>query len=286
MLLSFFFVKGVTFRPHHRRYSVVTGLRIYPANNNPGADPVWYTLQGRSRMGVKIKDAAYNMCWYADSSYYIKFGDCSNSSDEYLFYTNMIGEIRSVKYNWMCVDPTYYTSTYSRLVTCHSYYYGEDNSSTDMHKFTFDTQDGGGFVIKPDYLSGYCMDHHLELGDLYAHGCHGGANQKFFVASEGRWDVSVDDDWIDIAGGNLPWVSMEERNALGQAIYSTDLAADANKYVMEVGFPHNIGAYYEYKVTFPELRDPDSLQVQFSEMELPGIQLYLGDDGGTQVSLK
>lgn len=75
---------------------------------------------------------------------------------------------------------------------------------------------------------------------------------------------------------------MEERNALGQVIYSTHLTADVNEYVTEVEFPSNIRAFYEYKVTFPELRDPNSLQVQFSELELPGTQLYLGNDGGTK----
>merc|ERR1712176_1178336 len=87
-------------------------------------------------MGVKIKDSDSNTCWFVGSNYYIYTSNCSNEGDEYLFYTNELREIRSVKYNYMCVDTSYYENQYSALVTCRSYYYGGDHPETSVHQYT------------------------------------------------------------------------------------------------------------------------------------------------------
>lgn len=275
-----FGIPGVVFRPDSMRYSVVSGLRIYPANNHPGADPRRYTLHGRNKPGVKIKGADSNLCWYINSDNKIATGNCNNDGDEYLFYRNELGEIRSPKHIGRCLDPTY-TGGFTMFVVCHSYIYGNEDLQAAGHQFRFDgSAHTDGMVIKS---SDSCLDHSDTTGFIYPLATTGDDSslcQKFFIGSEGVWDVSSNEGWHDISSGTLPWIASSHRNALGRAISSTHLAADEYKHVVEVKFYDNVMPFYEYKVTFPELRDPDSVLVHFAELELPGKKLFAGNDGG------
>ena len=63
---------------------------------------------------------------------------------------------------------------------------------------------------------------------------------------------------------------------MGLKIESTYERGDTSHYYMEVTFYDNVMPYMDYKISFPELRDPDSLSLQFAEIELPGLILHTG----------
>lgn len=92
---------------------------------------------------------------------------------------------------------------------------------------------------------------------------------------EGR--LSSSSSWTLIGSGDLPWKDVATaRNARGQTI--TDSTYDAvdpayETTSTEVTFPGNVAAYLEYRVTFPETRDPNKAYVQLAELELPGVVL-------------
>jgi len=100
--------------------------------------------------------------------------------------------------------------------------------------------------------------------------CSTETTQKFY-ANGGQLMSGA--DWTFIQEGHLPWVSGFDRNPTGQVVQSTYENGDTNKYYMEVKFFENTTPFYEYKILFPVLRDPQSVTIQFSELELPGLLL-------------
>ena len=76
--------------------SVVTSLRIYMANNNPGADPVKYRISGRLMSGANVKNSVNGLCWSVGDQYGILMGDhnCSSTDSRQKFFMNERGEIR------------------------------------------------------------------------------------------------------------------------------------------------------------------------------------------------
>jgi len=72
-------------------------------------------------------------------------------------------------------------------------------------------------------------------------------------------------------------VSDFDRNPTGVHISSTYENGDDARYYMDVKFYQNTTPYYEYRVSFPELRNPDSLVLQISEVELPGMLVDEGE---------
>lgn len=78
-------------------------------------------------------------------------------------------------------------------------------------------------------------------------------------------------DWTPITQGDLPWKDgpIPDRNARGSMIESSVSEGDASKEYAEVSF-ENDSLYKEYRLTFPQTRDPSSAYLQFSEVELTG----------------
>ena len=311
-------VPAISFRPNAIRYSIVSGMRIYTgmylpvhdfafavpvylqrhfpaiqANNDAGSDPRRYLLQGRNKPGAKIKNVNTETCWHITANFTIASGDCSNEGDEYLFYTNRFGELRSPLYVGRCVDPTSYELGHMEFSTCHSYERGENHTKSRDNYFFFNgTVDGGIFSIESIKLDGWdnttaddmCVEQSLAENAVNIQTCSGGDIQQFYVGSEGVFNVSNDEAWDEIGSGILPWVSVDSRNAIGQAISSTFAEADESLNFMEVKFYENTQSYYEYKVSFPELRSHDATHLHFAEIELPGKKLFKGIDGGAEVS--
>jgi len=265
-------VPGMSISPSHGRMSVVTGLRIYTANNNPNADPVKYRIKGRNMGGANVKDRRYNSCWWLNDSQRINpTADCDSSSPRQKFYMNDLGEIRVKSHPGLCLDPRYgMEAGYEGnvMIQCFSDTYGANHDLARNHKFTFDpSTERLESVIYP----GYCIDYEFILGFISMGRCHTGQNQRFYYS--GDFDDTADDSWTLIKEGDLPWISEFDRNPLGVGISSTYENGDDNKYYMEVKFYGNTIPYYEYQIRFLELRNPEYLQLQFSEIELPGLLL-------------
>lgn len=273
-------IPALSFRPNDGRYSITSGMRIYTANNDGGADPKRYLLQGRNKPGVKIKDVVTESCWYITNDNTIATGNCTNDGDEYLFYTNGWGEIRSPLHIGRCVDPTTYLYGHMEFSTCHSYERGENQTKTRDNYFTFNGTLDGMFSMKSVKLGDKCIEQYLTGNVVNLRPCTGNNTQQFFVASEGVFNVSSDEAWEEISSGILPWRSKHSRNAIGQAISSTFAEADDDLNLIEVKFYENTQPYYEYKVSFPELRSKNADHMHFAELELPGKKLFDGIDGG------
>ena len=120
-------IKGIMISPSHGQMSVVTGLRIYMANNNPGADPVKYLVSGRLMSGANVKNSVNGLCWSVDEQYgSILMGNanCSSNDSRQKFIMNELGEIRVKSKPGSCLDHRYgyypdrYTS--SRFIPCFS----------------------------------------------------------------------------------------------------------------------------------------------------------------------
>jgi len=122
---------------------------------------------------------------------------------------------------------------------------------------------------------GKCIDYDFDLDLVWTQPCHDGQNQQFDFT--GNFDDTIENSWTLIQQGDLPWISEFDRNPLGVAVSSTYENGDENFYHMEVKFFANTMPYQEYEIRFPELRNPDSLQLQFSEIELPGMLLNEGE---------
>ena len=119
-------IKGIIISPSHGRTSVVTGLRIYMANNNPGADPVKYRISGRLMSGANVKNNVDGLCWSVEEQYGILMGNakCSSNDRRQKFFMNELGEIRVRSRPGSCLDHRYgfypdrFTS--SRFIPCFS----------------------------------------------------------------------------------------------------------------------------------------------------------------------
>ena len=109
-----------------------------------------------------------------------------------------------------------------------------------------------------------------SLGGIYPDRCTGQSSQQFGFFG-GSFASSQTQSWTVISEGTLPWISEYSRNPIGLEIVSNYEDADQGKYFMEVPFYNNTTPYYEYMIEFPQMRDPQSRQVHFGEIELPGL---------------
>jgi hypothetical protein len=130
---------GVIVSPSHGMLSIVTGLRIYTANNNPAADPIKYRISGRRRVpGANVKNIIDGKCWSVDDYYGILMGNavCSASDPRQRFFLNSLGEIRVISRPGWCLDHRYgfYPSSFtsSRFIPCYS-----DNPSYQSSSYSY-----------------------------------------------------------------------------------------------------------------------------------------------------
>lgn len=270
-------VPGMKITPSHGRWSVVTGLRVYTANNNAGADPIKYRIEGRVLGGANMRVRYANRCLQSYNNGRVRTtANCDTSSLSQRFYMNELGEIRS-KYNpGLCLDPRYgisYPQHGHQFHACFSDIYGEDSSEARIQQFIIvpETEQ-----IQSVYYEN-CIEYHSTFNTIYQNGCRTHVVQKFWF-SEGYFKSWFGTGtWNLISQRNLPWVSDFDRNPNGVHISSTYGNGDDARYYMDVKFYDNTTPYYEYRVSFPELRNPDSLVLQISEVELPGMLLDEGE---------
>ena len=88
---------GVVVTPTHGRMSLVSGMRIYTPNNNPGADPMKYAIQGRHQSGSGVQDRMDDKCWELsplDGNKIILTESCDDSNPNQRFYMTANNEIR------------------------------------------------------------------------------------------------------------------------------------------------------------------------------------------------
>ena len=91
------------------------------------------------------------------------------------------------------------------------------------------------------------------------------------VAYKVQGRVDSTSPWVLIGEGDLPWKDVAPgRNARGVAIASTYESGDTALEFTEVFFPSNGEKYLEYRLQFPETRDPNSY-LQLAEVELVGL---------------
>lgn len=188
---------------------------------------------------------------------------CNAEDPKQRFYMNSYGEIRVRSHPGACMDPRYGDA---RFVGCFSTSYGPDHEYAMYQQFTFDPSTEEIRSI----LYNNCVDFEFNRGVIWHHACHGGINQMFWIKT-GVFGSDADEGWEQISSGNLPWISEFDRNPSGVQIHSTYESGDANRYFMEAKFYESTTPYYEYKISFLEMREPASTMVQFSELELPGL---------------
>ena len=278
-------VPGLSFRPNSGRYSIPTGIRVYTANNDPESDPFFYLVEGRDKPGVKVKNVGSNSCWYITDNSTIDMGDCNNSGPEYLFYTNDWGEIRSSAPNQIgrCVDPTDHVLGHFKFVPCNSFDHGENHTKAQDQYFSFNGDLPNGIFSIMTAKTGLCMNH---IGhNITLETCNSTiTSQQYYFKSEGRHNVDDADGWNEVSSGKLPWISPEARNGIGKLISSKFSEGDDKLHFTEAKFYDSTTPYYEYKISFPELRSETATSVHFAEIELPGTLLFLDKDDGAAVS--
>jgi len=116
---------------------------------------------------------------------------------------------------------------------------------------------------------------------VYAHNNCPGCDAVSYVV-EGRPDASA--GWNIIGQGDLPWLPAHAgSNARGLTVSSTYESGDTNLVYTEVFFPSNGVPYLEYRLTFPQTRDPASY-LQFSELDLPGFLIAADPTGSPTLS--
>jgi hypothetical protein len=264
---------GVRIAPLHGRMSVATGLRLYSSNNNHGADPVKYRIEGRGMPGAILRTRQSDECLDLSDYTLALSSDCGSRNYNLRFHFNELGEFRAKSIPGYCLDPRYgMNSNVQRnyFIPCFSDSHGPDHEYASYHKFTYDSSERFESV----YYNNRCIDYDANSGWVGMKNCNSGVNQKFYV-SEGTLD-GTDVDWTTIEEDDLPWISQYDRNPVGIGISSTYENGDTDKNYREVKFFDNTTPYYEYKISFPELKNPESLELQFAEVELPGLLLPEG----------
>jgi hypothetical protein len=99
---------GVIVSPTHGWMSVVTGLRVFMANNNPDADPVKYRILGSIMSGANVNNIVDDLCWsVSDDGLLLGNAICSINDPHQKFFMNELGEIRVKSHPGWCLDPTY-----------------------------------------------------------------------------------------------------------------------------------------------------------------------------------
>ena len=230
---------GMQFSPSHGRLSVLTGLRIYTAHNNPKADPIKYQIRGRHLGGANIKDRFSKECWQMNDIYRINPSpNCDPSSPSQKFYMNDLGEIRVKSLPGRCLDPSFgmdATNQGSIMRHCFSDEVGANVDDVKGHKFTYDPSTEQFESVQ---YSGHCVDYDVSLGYIRTLSCNDTPNQRFYF--RGDFANSSEGSWNAIVSGDLPWISEFHRNSLHVAITSSYESSDENLYSMEAKFFDNI----------------------------------------------
>jgi len=251
----------------------VTGLRLYMANGDSGADPIKYQISGRLMGDSSFKNRRDNLCWSINDDFWLVPNSvCSSSDIRQQLYMNTLGEIRVHAYPGFCLNSLYgYFYSRNRFTTCYSDYdYGDpywNSVIRGTQKFTFDP------ITKQlknvnDYVGSTCAHYDRNRGRIAQKKCTGSQDQQFVVAGTSA------SDWALISEGNFPWISDDKRNPVGVQMASTYDEGDSSKYFVEVRFYENTTPYDEYRILFPETRDPESPMLEFAELELPGLLLH------------
>jgi len=99
---------GIVVTPSLGPESVVTGLRIYTADNNPDADPIKYRISGRMLTGANVKNMGTGKCWGVDGDGFL-MGNyiCSVSDPKQKFYMSVKGDLRVKSLPGLCLDHRY-----------------------------------------------------------------------------------------------------------------------------------------------------------------------------------
>jgi hypothetical protein len=252
-------IPGIVVTPTHGNMSVVTGMRIYTANNNPDADPVKYAIEGRYESGSRVQDRMQDRCWELipeSGNKIVPTASCDDANPNQRFYFTPENEIRVNGVPGYCLNMRLDGVETVYFHPCHD---GE-NQKWEIDSVTEEIR---------SMQNNACLDYDTSTGYVWFNGCHGGSNQKFY--NNESFNSSLVTAWTDIAEGHLPWISDYDRNPLGLGIFSTYESGDDDHYFMEVTFYDNNSTYMDYRISFPELRDPHSLSLQFAEIELPGL---------------
>lgn len=263
--------------PPHDSLSVVTGIRIYTANNYPQYDPVQYRIEGRTAVtGANVRNRQNNECMvvvnYSDG-YRVTTANCDSNDKDQQFYMNELGEIRVKSLPGYCMDPRYglargYKANY--MVECNSDIFGPESYEASWHYFTYDVSTE---MFESVLYPGYCVKYRTRDGWLNLDDCKN-IPKFFFYSSDGSIQSDSSQDWALISEGNIPWISESSRNPLGVAIDgSTYEEGDPDTFFVGVKLYESTTPYHEYKISFPETRGSGSLALQFAEIELPGLIL-------------
>lgn len=235
--------------PPHGNMSVVTGLRIYTANNNPNADPVKYRIRGRTMGGALVKGRVDNRCWNVNSNNRISSENCDASSARQRFYMNDLGEIRVKSHPALCLDPRNEVDTANQgmpFVLCLSVSLGADHKDAKFHRFTANPRTERFESVK---YRGKCIAYDDTSNQLAMSPCENEDDRQQFYFRGGHIDAMVDDNWLLISKGSLPWISEFDRNPTGVEIVSTYESGDSEKYFMEVTLHDSTRPFYEYEVS-------------------------------------
>jgi hypothetical protein len=99
---------GIIVTPSLGRESVVTGLRIYTADNNPNADPTKYRVSGRMLTGANVKNTGTGKCWGVDATGILRGTyTCSVTDPSQKFYMTAKNEIKVKSLPGLCLDHRY-----------------------------------------------------------------------------------------------------------------------------------------------------------------------------------
>lgn len=253
-------IPGIIVTPTHGRQSAVTGMRIFTANNNPGADPVRFALQGRSESGSRVQDKLYNKCWElvpSSGNLVSLTSSCDDSNPNQRFYQTPANEIRVNSVPHYCLEMRLEGVVSVLFRPC---------DGRDSQKWVLDSSTGELRSMN-DNIN--CLSYEPSESYLWFGSCHKGTSQQFYMNES--FDSSLAKAWTDIAEGHLPWISGFDRNPLGLEIFSTYDQGDKDFHYMDVVFYDNDSIFMDYKISFPELRDQDSMSLQLAELELPGM---------------
>lgn len=242
------------------------------ANADPGADPIKYQISGRLLSSSNIANKRNNRCWSISDNYWLAANSvCSTSDIRQKMYINSLGEIRVLSHPGFCLHALYgYYYRRNRFTLCYSDNDdGYDDGTLAVQRFTFNPKTGQ-LQNDNDYIGKTCSQYDSSTGYIGYIGqrkCSGSSDQKFIL------NLGNSNEWTLISEGSLPWIPDDRRNPVGVQLLSTYEEGDPSKFFAEVRLYNSTTPYDEYKILFPETRDPESPMIEFAELELPGMLL-------------
>ncbi len=112
---------------------MVTGLRVFTANNNPDADPAKYRISGSIMSGANVKNILDNLCWsVSDNGLLWGNATCRINDPHQKFFMNELGEIRVKSHSGWCLDHTSaITNSYESKTVMFVPCFSEDPDNTE-----------------------------------------------------------------------------------------------------------------------------------------------------------